>query len=122
MTAKSKDPTVHIVPAENKGKNQTPQAPIQVKGEESWQMKIGSVSIDDPLLGCLVILTKIEHRPFSKDSLIAGLPLVDSKLTPELFIRAAKRADLSAQIVERKLGDISSLVLPVVLLLKYRQA
>lgn len=122
MTAKSKDPTAHIVSAENKGKHQTPQAPIQAKGEESWQMKIGSVSIDDPLLGCLVILTKMEHRPFSKDSLIAGLPLVDNKLTPELFIRAAKRADLSAQIVERKLGDISSLVLPVVLLLKDRQA
>src|SRR5690606_2709144 len=39
-----------------------------------------------------------------------------------LFIRAAARAGLSAQLVSRNFEDISPLVLPVVLLLKNRQA
>ncbi len=76
----------------------------------------------DPLLGCLVVLTRLEHNPFSPETLIAGLPLLDNKLTPELFVRAAARAGLSAQIVKRTLEDISPLVLPAVLLLHRRQA
>jgi len=72
----------------------------------------------DALLSCLVLLTRIEHRPFSADALSAGLPLVDNRLTPELFVRAAKRAGFLSRVVERKLGDIPSQVLPTVLLLK----
>lgn len=90
--------------------------------EKIWHIKAGSVASDDPLLGCLVILTRIEQRPHSAETLSAGLPLVDNKLTPELFVRAAKRADLSAQVVRRELKDISSLVLPCVLMLKNKQA
>lgn len=89
---------------------------------EQWRVPAAHHIAHDPLLGCLVVLTRLEHNPFSPETLIAGLPLVDNKLTPELFIRAAARAGLSAQIVSRTLADISPLVLPAVLLLKNRQA
>ncbi|MGD9172184.1 MAG: type I secretion system permease/ATPase, partial [Candidatus Thiodiazotropha sp.] len=52
----------------------------------------------------------------------AGLPLENHRLTPELFLRAAQRAQLSARVVRRPIQNISSLVLPAVLLLKDRQS
>lgn len=73
---------------------------------------------DDPLLQCLVILTKIYNRPCSGEALKAGLPLVNHRFTPELFIRACPRAQLSARLVKRELTEFSPLVLPAVLLLK----
>ncbi|MGB0204043.1 MAG: cysteine peptidase family C39 domain-containing protein, partial [Neptuniibacter sp.] len=79
-------------------------------------------TVQDPLLGCLVHLTKQNHKPFSPEVLCDGLPLVDDRLTPKLFIRAAKRAGFSAQVLRRKLVDISPLVLPAVLLLNDDQA
>lgn len=81
----------------------------------------------DPLLECLVIFTKIHHRPFSAEALTHGLPLQEGESTPtlssndpskSLFTRAAKRAGFSSRLVERSLADISALVLPVILLLK----
>ena len=78
----------------------------------------------DPLLTCLLIFTKIYHRPFTIASLTHGLPLQEGESTPSLraddtlFVRAAKRAGLSAKLVERDLKEISTLVLPVILLLK----
>lgn len=76
----------------------------------------------DPLLDCLVVLTQLFGHPYTKESLTAGMPLVDNCLTPSLFIRSAKRANLSARSVSKKLKNISSLVLPAVLLLQDNQA
>ncbi|BFM11183.1 type I secretion system permease/ATPase [Simiduia litorea] len=76
----------------------------------------------DPLLDCLLSLAKREHRQCSATSLVAGLPLVDNRLSPDLFVRAAKRAGLSAKVAKRTLDEIPSLVLPVVLLLEDNQA
>ena len=76
----------------------------------------------DPLLACLLRLTKLKNTPCSETSLIAGLPLVDERLTPELFVRAASRAGLQAKVTERPLSAIPALVLPVVLLLENNQA
>lgn len=90
--------------------------------EKHWEVPAAHHVAHDPLLGCLLILTRLQHNPFSPETLIAGLPLMDNRLTPELFIKAAARAGLSAQIVSRKLRDISELVLPAVILLKNRQA
>jgi len=92
------------------------------KRTEKWELPPPHHIAHDPLLGCLVALTRLEHHPFSPETLVAGLPLVNNKLTPELFVRAAVRANLSAQIVSRTLEEISPLVLPAVLLLKDRQA
>lgn len=71
----------------------------------------------DTLLESLVILTRIHHKPYSAESLTAGLPLIDGRLTPELFIRAAERAEFSSKCVKRELTAISNDVLPVVLIL-----
>ena len=48
------------------------------------------------------------------------MPLADGRLTPDLFVRAAARAGLSARLVRRRLETISKLTLPCVLLLKDR--
>jgi len=74
-------------------------------------------SQDDPLLLALLSVCKVLHRPHSADSLTSGLPLIDNKLTPSLFVRAAQRAGFSTGLVRRPIAEISNLVLPAVLLL-----
>lgn len=71
----------------------------------------------DSLLQALVTLTQLHHKPFSAESLTAGLPLENGKITPSLFVRAAERAGFSAKHLDRSLNDISELVLPVALIL-----
>jgi len=83
-----------------------------------WKAADNQNTVDDPLLGCLELLAKILHKPHSGQSLIAGLPLVNNKLTPKLFSRAAERAGLSSKVVQRPLRKISNLVLPAVILLE----
>ncbi|WP_445372654.1 type I secretion system permease/ATPase [Methylomonas sp. HW2-6] len=73
---------------------------------------------DDPLLLALLSVCKILHIPQTETALVAGLPLQNHKLTPELFQRAAERAGLRSSLLRRPLARISNLVLPVVLLLK----
>jgi ATP-binding cassette subfamily C protein LapB len=85
--------------------------------EYQWETAVDKSVHDDPLLDCLLLITKLEHKPHSADALTAGLPLVNNRLTPDLFIRAAGRAGLSARVVKRRLQDISNLLLPAVLLL-----
>lgn len=76
----------------------------------------------DPLLECLVILTQLNHRPYSPNALLAGLPLVNQRLTPSLFVRAAERVGLEAKIFQKPIEQISNLILPTVLILKDEQA
>lgn len=73
---------------------------------------------DDPLLLALLSICKLSNNPHSAESLTAGLPLADNKLTPPLFVRAAERAGFSTKLIKRPLEKISNLVLPAVLLLK----
>lgn len=93
-----------------------------VREDKPWKAPAQPLSPDDPLVKCLVLLTRFFNRPFSEETLCAGLPLIDSKLTPELFVRAAERAGLAAKVIRRSLERISPLVLPVVLLLNDAQA
>ena len=76
----------------------------------------------DPLLDCLVELTRLHGRPSTRAALSAGLPLEAGCLTPSLFARAAARGGLSSRIVRRKLGAIDAALLPVILLLKGDEA
>ena len=69
-----------------------------------------------------MILTKIFHRPLSASALSAGLPIDDSGMSPELFLRAAERAGFSARLLRKPLRTVSSLSLPAVLLLRDRRA
>ena len=76
----------------------------------------------DPLLDCLVELSRIHGRPNTRAALVAGLPLVKGVLTPSLFARAAGRAGFSAKLARRPLERIDHALLPVVLMLKGEEA
>ena len=91
-------------------------------GENTADGMGASKEFHDPLLACLLLITKLENTPCSETSLIAGLPLVDEKLTPELFVRAAERAGLNAKVKQKALNDIPDIVLPATLLLKRNRA
>jgi ATP-binding cassette, subfamily C, bacterial LapB len=88
----------------------------------AWQIPPGTASLDDPLLGCLQILCRIHARDVAPDTLTAGLPLVEHRLTPDLFTRAAERGGLGSKIVHRTIEKLSELVLPAVLLLEDKKA
>ena len=87
-----------------------------------WNIRGEALLPDDPLTRCLVILTMYFHNPMSAQTLTAGLPLENMRLTPDLFVRAATRAGLSARVVKRPLDQINPMTLPAVLLLKDGQA
>lgn len=76
----------------------------------------------DPLLDCLVELTRIHGRPSTRAALVAGLPLPAEGLTPSLFARAAAHAGFSAKVVRRDLEKIDTALFPVILLLKNNEA
>ena len=76
----------------------------------------------DPLLDCLVELTRIHGRPSTRAALSAGLPLPKIGLTPSLFHRAAARAGFSSKVVRRPLEKIDDVLLPAILLLKDNEA
>ncbi|MBK9019131.1 MAG: type I secretion system permease/ATPase [Sulfuritalea sp.] len=76
----------------------------------------------DPLLDCLVELTRIHGRPSTHAALTAGLPLPAEGLTPSLFVRAAQRAGFASKLVRRALDKIDTALLPVILLLKGNEA
>lgn len=62
------------------------------------------------------------NKKFSAESLVTGLPLVNNKLTPRLFVRAALAAGLKAKVQTRAAEKISPHTLPAVALLKNNQA
>jgi len=76
------------------------------------------LDFDDPLLDGLLILCKLHGCTVSRSSLSAGLPLAGQRLGMELLPRAAARASLQARVLRRDLDAISSMNLPVLLLLE----
>lgn len=89
----------------------------------SWPLEADRLAISMPLLDVLVMLAGHYGRRTSRASLTAGLPIPPSGLTPDLFIRAAARADMTAQIAARPLSAIAvSPTLPCVLVLKNGQS
>ena len=86
-----------------------------------WRMH-ASYALEDPLLSCLQVVARFHGKRASGDAVVAGLPLEDNRLTPQLCVRAAARMGLSAKTVRRALSEISELVLPVVLLLRGKHA
>src|SRR5690606_15060378 len=73
---------------------------------------------DDPLLACMVALTKIHGHPCSAQALSGGLPLVNDRLTLSLLPRAAARAHCSARLLRRQLKNLPDALLPAILILK----
>lgn len=76
-----------------------------------------SANGSDPLSDSLLYLAAHHGRALSHSALLSGLPLERGLLSVGLYERAAQRAGLDAQLVERALHEIPALVLPCVLLM-----
>ena len=76
----------------------------------------------DPLLGCLVEMTRLHGRPSTRAALTAGIPLEKGCLTPSLFARSAARAGFACKIVRRPVERIDNALLPAILLLNGDEA
>ena len=57
----------------------------------------------DPLADALLFLAAHHGRAISREALLAGLPILDGRLPPPLFERAAAKAGLEAKAVRRRL-------------------
>ena len=86
---------------------------------------------NDSLLECLVIFTKLYHKPFTAEALTAGLPVDDESATPELFSidksnalfsRVSKRAGFASHLLKRDLLEIPDMVMPCILVLRNKNA
>jgi len=74
--------------------------------------------IRDSLTDALIFLAAHHGHAITREALLANLPILDGRLTPSLFDRAARKAGMEAQTVRRKLSDIPQLVLPAVLMMR----
>ncbi len=87
--------------------------------DKEWHVGPATIDFEDPLVTCLATLAGLLERPISTEALKSGLPLDKERMTPELVLRAADRAGLSASIVRRAtVKKIQPLTLPCILLLK----
>ena len=98
-----------------------PGEPANAAGE--WSVPPSQVDYEDPLLTCLALVAGLLERPISREALKSGLPHAEERFTPELAIRAADRAGLTAKVMRRpKLDQILAVSLPCILLLKASNA
>ena len=85
--------------------------------------------IDSSVLDALVLFSKLHGKPYSAEVLSEGLPIAEGEKSPKLFSvrpnssralfsRAAQRAGFKTSISKIGIDDISSLVLPCIILLK----
>lgn len=101
----------------------TPEPQSPLSASISWPLEADRLSLKDPLLECLQIVSGLYGRRISSTALAAGLPVSSDGLSPSLFIRAAERADLSARLVEKSLEALAILPnLPCILVLEGGQA
>jgi len=90
--------------------------------QPQWTINTAQRTSEDPLLDCLVLLSEYFGNPCSAEALVAGLPLTQSVLTPELLPQAAMRAGLSAKLSRKSLDNVPKMLLPCVLMLKDQKA
>ena len=92
-------------------------------GPQEWAVPPSQVDYEDPLLTCLALVAGLLERPISREALKSGLPHDTERFTPELAIRAADRAGLTAKVMRRpNLDQILAVSLPCILLLKASNA
>ena len=87
-----KMPCAHAAESEQVQRENAPTMTSTSTPQDPWTLPRAAYQASDPLTDCLVILTRFFQRPFSAQTLTAGLPLEQGRLTPELFTRAADRA------------------------------
>ncbi|WP_249127513.1 type I secretion system permease/ATPase [Bradyrhizobium lablabi] len=66
----------------------------------------------------MTYLAAYHGRAVSREALLGGLPITDGRLSVALYDRAAKRAGLETEAVNRPIQDIPAIVLPAVLIMK----
>ena len=76
----------------------------------------------DPLLDCLFSLARAYGIATTREALVAGIPLVEYRLTPSMFARSARRIGLVSRVVRQPLTSLRADLLPAVLLLKDNEA
>ncbi|WLD58811.1 type I secretion system permease/ATPase [Salinispirillum sp. LH 10-3-1] len=89
---------------------------------EQEQLGVKAAEQPDALAECLYKLAQLHGRVATRDALLSGLPLVDGRLTPDIFPRSAQRAGLSARAVKSSLTSVNKALLPAVLILESNQA
>ena len=78
---------------------------------------------EDTLLDVFVLFTKLFHKPYTKEALLAGLPIHESQKlfskgnSKSLFSRVAARAGLKTTLIKKPINQILGLHLPMILLL-----
>lgn len=99
-------------------------APQRPKGPSFAPLGMPSPHVlhNDPLLACLVEITRIHGHPQTAQALTHGLPLVEQRLTPSLLARAAQRAHCTSRVVRRNLDRLPQELLPAILLLQDNRA
>jgi len=120
---KTSDKKSDIKPSESTKNTKAEEAKLNTEFQD-WFMESTRIELEDPLLECLVILSKENGRRTSIAALAAGLPLSkEGFASPGLFVRAAERVNLSAKLLRRDLKYIvRSPSLPCILILENRQA
>lgn len=80
------------------------------------------LSAPDELLACLLIVARAHGEVLTRDAIMAGLPAEHQRLTPSLFVRAARRARLSSQLVRLDLAHLKDALLPAIVLMDGEKA
>lgn len=84
----------------------------------------------EPILDSLVIFCKLQSRPHTPETLVAGLPVEDGRNTPTLFSkysskalfsRAAAKAGFKTKLLKSSISEINPLLLPCILLLNGKE-
>ena len=88
-----------------------------------WPLQADRVALHNPLVECLRVLAGFYGRRTSMAALTAGLPIGKAGITPLLFLRAAERADMRANMAERTLESLAIAPnLPCIVTLNHGQA
>lgn len=124
-----KDAADQVKAAIDKGLQQAqegakPQEPVMPNpAGENWTLEASRVAIDSPLVESLRLMAGHYGRRTTSSALVAGLPIPSGGITPSLFIRAAERADMYANLAERSLEALAiSPHFPCILVLDNNQA
>ena len=93
----------------------------RIKPNEELE-QLSNTSQIDTLLECLLFLSKYYERQATVESLVSGLAMYNSIMTPKMFVESAKRIALSTKTVKRDIKDLSQAALPTVLMLDGNRA
>ncbi len=72
--------------------------------------------VNDPLVQCLILLSRHHGNSTTVEALVSGLPLDEGALTPRLFSRAAQRVGLTSNLVSKGPQSLAAGLLPAVIL------